>query len=174
MFSKEFLIKIYDSANMRRWNDKICPVEMRELDKQAHKMVIAYMLGKWEEDSARFDWQKIIEGGIFEFLQRLIVTDLKPQIFHKIKRDVVQYQKLNQWVFGQLSPLLSGFDPGFMERFKQYFEPQEDDIHRQILNAAHFYATRWEFDILERANPMGMRWQPSGKASTRKPGNITG
>ena len=49
MIRKALALRIYDAANMQRWNDKICPVELRELDKQAHKMVIAYMLGKFEE-----------------------------------------------------------------------------------------------------------------------------
>ena len=38
----------WSEANMQRWNDKIRPVELRELDKQAHKMVIAYLIGKFE------------------------------------------------------------------------------------------------------------------------------
>ena len=56
---------------MQRWNDLLRPVEFRELDKQAHKMIIAYVLGKHEEEknTRGFDWIKIIEGGIFEFLQ---------------------------------------------------------------------------------------------------------
>jgi len=28
-------------------------------------------------------------------------------------------------------------------------------VERRILTAAHFYATRWEFLIVERANPGG-------------------
>ena len=34
------------AASMQRWNDHIRPVELTELDKQAHKMVIAYVLAK--------------------------------------------------------------------------------------------------------------------------------
>lgn len=49
MIKKALLETIYDSASMQRWNDKIRPVELRELDKQAHKMVIAYVIGKIEE-----------------------------------------------------------------------------------------------------------------------------
>ena len=44
MLRKPLLLKIFDAANMQRWNDKIRPVELRELDKQAHKMVIAYLI----------------------------------------------------------------------------------------------------------------------------------
>jgi len=34
--SKDFILKILDAASMQRWNDKIRPVDLRELDKQAH------------------------------------------------------------------------------------------------------------------------------------------
>ena len=49
MIRKALLLKIFDAAYMQRWNDKIRPVDLIELDKQAHKMVIAYFLGKFEE-----------------------------------------------------------------------------------------------------------------------------
>ena len=81
LISKELLTRIYGAAYMQRWNDQIRPVELTELDKQAHKMIIAYMLGKFEEDNKDFRWIDIIEGGLFEFLQRLVITDLKPQVY---------------------------------------------------------------------------------------------
>lgn len=155
MIRKAFLLKLFDAANMQRWNDKIRPVELRELDKQAHKMVIAYFLGKFEEDSRGHDWISIIEGGIFEFLQRLVLTDLKPQIFYKIKEDSDKYAALNEWVARELEPFISPLGDPFVRRFKQYFAQPEDSINRRILSAAHFYATKWEFDIIERTNPEG-------------------
>lgn len=155
MIRKAFLLKLFDAANMQRWNDKIRPVELRELDKQAHKMVIAYFLGKFEEDSRGHDWISIIEGGIFEFLQRLVLTDLKPQIFYKIKEDSDKYAALNEWVARELEPFISPLGDPFVRRFKQYFAQSEDSINRRILSAAHFYATKWEFDIIERTNPEG-------------------
>lgn len=155
MIRKSLLLKIFDAANMQRWNDKIRPVELRELDKQAHKMVVAYFLGKFEEDEQGFDWREIIEGGIFEFFQRLVVTDLKPQIFYKIKDDKPKYRQLNDWVYSQLEPVLSPLGEDFSRRFKDYFSGEDTSINRRLLSAAHFYATKWEFDIIERANPEG-------------------
>ena len=46
MIRKALLLKLLDAAYMQRWNDKIRPVELIELDKQAHKMFIAYFLGQ--------------------------------------------------------------------------------------------------------------------------------
>jgi putative hydrolase of HD superfamily len=155
MIRKALLLKIFDAANMQRWNDKIRPVELRELDKQAHKMILAYFLGKFEEDRQGFDWIEIIEGGIFEFLQRLVITDLKPQIFYKIKEDRAKYGELNAWVYEKLRPVISPLGDAFCKKFRDYFADSQDSLNRKILRAAHFYATKWEFDIIERTNPGG-------------------
>lgn len=159
MIRKALLLKIYDAANMQRWNDKIRPVELRELDKQAHKMMLAYFLGKFEEEQRGFDWIEIIEGGIFEFLQRLVITDLKPQIFYKIKEDKTKYRELNAWVFNKLKPVISPLGDAFCNKFMNYFADSPDTLNRKILRAAHFYATKWEFDIIERTNPTGFEIQ---------------
>jgi len=157
MIRKPFILKIFDAANMQRWNDKIRPVELRELDKQAHKMIIAYILGKFEEEDKNkdFDWLEIIEGGMFEFLQRLVITDLKPQLFNKIKEDRNTNVKLNKWVYTQIKPLLSPISPEFPEKLKNYLLDPSENVNKKILKAAHTYATNWEFRIIERANPEG-------------------
>ncbi len=155
MIRKALLFKIYDAASMQRWNDKIRPVELCELDKQAHKMVIAYMLGKFEEDNPAFNWIGVIEGGIFEFLQRTVLTDLKPQIFHRIREDRARYTRLNEWIFEQLRPIISPLGVDFCDRLRSYLLQHEENVNRRILDAAHFYATKWEFEIIERANPNG-------------------
>ncbi len=155
MVRKPFLLKLFNAATIQRWNDKVRPMEFTELDKQAHKMVIAYFLGKFEENHPDFDWIKIIEGGIFELLQRIVLTDLKPPIIYKIKTDPHRYQQLNQWVANELSPVLGDLGEPFVERFANYFSASEDNINRRILSAAHFYATKFEFNIIERFNPDG-------------------
>lgn len=152
---KAFILTIQDAASMQRWNDKIRPVELRELDKQAHKMIIAYFLGKFEEGNPGFNWLELIEGGLFEFLQRLVITDLKPQVFDRIKQDAARYQQLNDWVFSRLEPILSPLGKELNDRFRNYFRTRDDTINKRILSAAHFYSTQWEFDIIERANPEG-------------------
>ncbi len=152
---KALLLKIFGAAYMQRWNDKVRPVELVELDKQAHKMIVAYFLGKFEETAEGFDWVGVIEGGLFELLQRLVITDLKPPIFYKIKSDRVKYGKLNDWVFKEIQPVISPLGAQFSERFRDYFASTDETPARSVLNAAHFYATKWEFAILERANPGG-------------------
>lgn len=40
---------IFEAAYIQRWNDHIRPQGFTELDKQAHKMMILYVLARYEE-----------------------------------------------------------------------------------------------------------------------------
>ncbi len=156
MIRKALLLKLLDAAYMQRWNDKIRPVELIELDKQAHKMIVAWFLARFEEERGTpVNWTRIVEGGLFELLQRIVITDLKPQIFYKIKSDTKKYRQLNEWVYGELRPLVSPLGKAFCRRYQDHFLERDDTVEQRILAAAHYHATRWEFRIIERANPGG-------------------
>ncbi len=158
MVKKSLLLKIYEAASMQRWNDQIRTIEITELDKQAHKMITAYILGKCEEDcgNKNIDWIKIIEAGLFEYLQRIILTDLKPPLFYEIKQNREKYLKLNKWVFNKIYPEISSLGQDFCSRFESYImQNVKTDINTQVIGAAHFYITKWEFDIIRRFNPDG-------------------
>ncbi|MFA6931864.1 MAG: HD domain-containing protein [Lentisphaeria bacterium] len=145
---------IYDAASIRRWNDQVNPMDFTELDKQAHKMIIAYVLAKVEEDvsPASVDWLKLLEGGIFEMLHRIILTDIKPPVFHKMMQE--KGQELNEWVFTRLENETCSVKGGFRERMKMHFFDR-NYAHREkrILKAAHYLATQWEFNILYKMCP---------------------
>jgi putative hydrolases of HD superfamily len=154
MLKKELFLKIYEAASMQRWNDQIRIFDFTELDKQAHKMVISYVLGKrQEEKSSGIDWIKIIEAGIFEFFWRMALTDLKPQVFRAIKEDDKKYKLLNEWIYNEISPIISPLGKDFSERFKSYLHDKKRDINRMTIAAAHFYSTKWEFDIIKHTSP---------------------
>ncbi len=157
MVKKELLLKIYEAASMQRWNDQIRVVEMTELDKQAHKMIIAYCLGKCEENARTegFNWVEVIEFGFFEFLQRIVLTDLKPPLFHRIKEDKEKYSLLNEWAYKRIKNVIAPLGEDFCRRFKSYLSEPKRNINRRIISAAHFYATKWEFNIIQRMNPEG-------------------
>lgn len=150
--TKGFILKLFNGANIQRWNDKIRPAELTELDKQAHKMITAYVLGKYEGTSGEFNWIDVIEGGIFEYLQRIEITDIKPPIFYEIKKKKEQYEELTKWVYKRLSPVITPLGADFKERYRTYFSNNEQSISRKVINAAHSYATNWEFDLIEPLN----------------------
>jgi putative hydrolases of HD superfamily len=152
---EDLIKRFYDAASMQRWNDHIRLVELIELDKQAHKMVIAYVIAKFEEErlgEGNVEWIKLIEGGIFEFLHRLVLTDIKPPVFHKMMAE--KGKELNKHVFRELKSDMGGLgDPKFKERFESYFSSPENTLERRILRAAHYLATNWEFKIIYHAAP---------------------
>ena len=151
MVGKDLLIELFQAAEMRRWNDKLCPIPITELDKQGHKMAIAYVLGKFAEHTSDFSWIEVIEGGLFEYFERLTLTDLKPQIFERIKANDETYNELKTEVYTRFTPLISDLN-GLDKRFETYLFHPRDTTSRKVLDAAHFYATKWEFDIIEREN----------------------
>jgi putative hydrolase of HD superfamily len=151
MLGKNLLIELFQAAEMRRWNDKLCPVPLTELDKQAHKMAIGYVLGKFAEPDGGFNWIELIEGGLFEYFERLTLTDLKPQIFEKIKANDETFHELKTDVYTRFKPLISDLN-GLDKRFEAYLFRPQNTVSRKALKAAHFYATKWEFDIIEREN----------------------
>ncbi len=153
--NKEFLQFIYQAAGMQRWNDHIRPNKgFTELDKQAHKMVFAYIIGRFEEEDRKvdIDWQKIIEGGLFELLHRLLLTDIKPPVFHKLMSK--KGDQLNTWVISKLEEKgVYRLHDSFRSKISEYYlNPQSNPLEKKILKASHYLATNWEFKIIYRLN----------------------
>lgn len=143
---------------MKRWNDKLRPAELMEVDKQAHKMMVAWVLfllnsGDLPPGERAALCGRIVEGGIFDYLYRLVITDIKPPIFYKIKENPTHYRQLTQWVLAALEPRVRSLGEPFWERLKDYHsKPGEEGLDRSILNAAHLYASGWEFNLIKSMN----------------------
>ncbi len=145
--------RCFEAASMLRWNDHIRPVELTELDKQAHKMVIAYTIAKIEEDRGNvINWLDLIEGFIFEFLYRLVLTDIKPPVFHRMIAE--RRKELNQYVLKNLKQDLNELEnEDFNKKFEKYFSHSKNTLERRIIRAAHYLATNWEFKIIYNSAP---------------------
>ena len=154
MVSKELIQLLFDAASIQRWNDHNRPHKgFTELDKQAQKMIYAYLLAKFEESDhyAQINWLQLIEGGFFEFLHRIILTDIKPPIFHKLMAR--KGELLNNWVITQLASKLEGVKNNFAEKFAAYlFQPEYSAQEKSILQASHYLATNWEFKLIYHLN----------------------
>ncbi len=165
MIREAILRTFYDAASMQRWNDHIRPVELTELDKQAHKMIIAFVVGRFEETvkNSPVNWRILIEGSIFEFLQRIIITDIKPQVFHKIIAE--KGDEINRWVLDQLKDSTHEIKGDFVKRFKQYlFDKEYAAIEKKILRASHYLATSWEFGIIYHMSPRSLGIEETKRA----------
>ena len=145
MINPRIIDYIFSSASIQRWNDYPRMVELVELDKQAHKFIIAYFIAKLEKD---INYTHLIEAGIFEFLRRVVVTDIRPDVFRKALQK--KSREINSWVISKLALSLKDIDNGtFLQKFEEYLN--NPDIYKKerfILKAASYLATRWEFSIV--------------------------
>lgn len=150
MITKSLISLIYEAASIQRWNDHIRPwTGFTELDKQAHKMFYAYVLAKCEGENV--DMIRLIEGGIFEFFHRIVVTDIKPPIYHKLVKE--KGAQLDAWVMSELKERMEGVGGGFFERMKLYYgDASYSELEKKILKAAHYHASNWEFKIIYPMN----------------------
>lgn len=151
MIRKSLISLIHVAASIQRWNDHIRPWNgFSELDKQAHKMVYAYVLAKCEGEG-NYDPLKLLEGGIFEFLHRIMLTDIKPPIYHSLMKE--KGEQINEWVLSELKGQLEGLKGDFYSKMRKYFtEENYAKKEKEILKAAHYYATHWEFEVIYPQN----------------------
>ncbi len=145
MLNPKLINAFFTAASIQRWNDYPRMVELVELDKQAHKFIIAYLLAKIEGD---VDMRSLIEVGIFEFLRRVVVTDIRPDVFRKMLQK--KKHELNEWVLSQLDVGLFDIDSGeFIKKFQLYLKDDSSyEKERFIHKAASYISTRWEFSII--------------------------
>ncbi|QKF58769.1 HD domain-containing protein [Aliarcobacter lanthieri] len=145
MINPKIIDYIFSSASIQRWNDYPRMVELVELDKQAHKFVIAYFIAKLEDG---INFTHLIEAGIFEFLRRVVVTDIRPDVFRKALQK--KSKEINSWVIEKLRFSLQDIDNGnFLQKFEEFLnDPSMYKKERFILKAASYLSTKWEFSIV--------------------------
>jgi len=149
MLNPKLIQSLFTAASIQRWNDYPRMVELVELDKQAHKFIIAYLFAKIEIDNGSdIDMVALIEAGMFEFLRRVVVTDIRPDVFRVMLHK--KSKELNGWVLSQLGELIDDVDDGeFYKRFEQYL--QDENMYKKerfIHKAASYISTKWEFSII--------------------------
>ncbi|MGJ0456945.1 HD domain-containing protein [Aliarcobacter cryaerophilus] len=145
MINPKIIDYIFSSASIQRWNDYPRMVDLVELDKQAHKFIIAYFIAKLEDD---INFTHLIEAGIFEFLRRVVVTDIRPDVFRKALQK--KSKEINTWVVGKLKSSIENIDNGnFLQKFEEFLnDPNMYKKERFILKAASYLSTKWEFSIV--------------------------
>lgn len=145
MINPKIIDYIFSSASIQRWNDYPRMVELVELDKQAHKFIIAYFIAKLEDD---VNMTHLIEAGIYEFLRRVVVTDIRPDVFRKALQK--KAPEINTWVISKLKDSIEEVDGGnFLNKFEEYLnDPTMYAKERFILKAASYLSTKWEFSIV--------------------------
>ncbi len=155
---KALLRRIFSGSFMQRWNDRLRPCSLFEIDKQAHKMIVAAQLlcracqGQPEKEYYALS-EAIIEGAVFDYLFRTVTTDIKPQLFYRIQANEEHYAKLLEYVLNELTPLLASLGDDFRKRFEDWHRDRNfDSAERRLLRAAHLTASYWEFNLIAPIN----------------------
>jgi putative hydrolase of HD superfamily len=129
-----------------------------ELDKQGHKMILAWLLWHCNAEDLPRDERlalglQVVEGGLFNCLYRLVITDIKPPVFYRIKANKAHYAQLTDFVLRELEPAVRPLGEDFWDRMCAFFRNDGYGTRAdQILSAAHLYASSWEFGLIEPLN----------------------
>ena len=85
---KNLVFKIFEGFSIQRWNDLIRPFELVEMDKAGEKMVLAYIIGKFEENKgSKIDWYWMIYASFFDLLRKIALCDIKAPVQQMLKRE---------------------------------------------------------------------------------------
>ncbi|NLK62656.1 MAG: HD domain-containing protein [Fusobacteria bacterium] len=152
MLPLNIIEKLFSASNIQRWNDHIKSIELTEIDKQSHKAIIAFLIAKIEEDLGNnINYTDLIEIMLFQTLHRIVLTDLRPNIYHKIMKE--KGEELNKWVYSKLENDFPTENTCLKDRFNMFlFEKNSYNYERKILDAAHYLATLWEFNHIYQLN----------------------
>ncbi len=152
---KEFALKIFEGFSIDRWNDLVRPFDLVEMDKEAEKMVLAYIIGKYEEHKGvAVDWEWMIYASLFDLLKKIALCDIKSPVQRLIHTQYPEeYKKLNKWVVDQYRGLITSDE--IFDRFSKYVDRTPgcvNDETSRIFRAAHKYSTLRELEMISMVN----------------------
>ena len=158
--NKNLVLRIFEGFSIQRWNDLVRPFDLVEMDKAAEKMVLAYIIGKYEEKKgSTVDWYWMIYASLFDLLKKIALCDIKARVQQMLKREYpAEYMRLNEWVLNQYRQLIK--DDSLFSKFTIYIGqkagslsvPEELKKTMHIYNAAHKYSTIRELEMLSVVN----------------------
>lgn len=157
MVNKQFVLKLFEGFSIERWTDLVRPFELIEMDKSAEKMVLAYMIGKFEEAKENvIDWEWMIYASLFDLLRKIALCDIKSPLQRQIKREYPEeYERLNDWVLDQYKDIIA--DDELFTLFSKYIHDQnrvgrKETLTERVFTAAHKYSAMREFEMLAVVN----------------------
>lgn len=144
---------LFESAHIQRWNEFIRPpIGLSELDKQSHKAVIAFILSNLERDAGNdVDELKLINGFLYEFFERTLLTDIKPPIYRRLLDK--NAQQLHEWSLSELAKRAPELYGSFGEDMRAYLLSSDNSsIEKRILKAGHYLSSRYELNVISPQN----------------------
>lgn len=160
MLNKKLVLKIFEAFSIERWNDLIRPFDLIEMDKAAEKMVLAYIIGKFEESAGKkINWTWMINASFFDLLIKIALCDIKAPVQALIKQEYPsEYMRLNEWVLNQYRTLID--DDELFSLFTIYIGQkagsipvkEEDKLTFHVYKAAHKFSTFRELQMIKPVN----------------------
>lgn len=157
--NKKLALKIFEGFSIQRWNDLIRPFDLVEMDKAGEKMVLAYILGKFEENKGvKIDWEWMIYASLFDLLRKIALCDIKAPVQQMLKKEFpLEYMRLNEWVLNQYKGVLedelfSQFTIYIGQKAGSFSVPEELKSTIHVYQAAHKYSTIRELEMLAVVN----------------------
>ena len=157
---KTLALKIFEGFSIQRWNDLIRPFDLVEMDKAAEKMVLAYIIGKYEENNGKkIDWKWMIYASLFDLLRKISLCDIKAPVQQMLRRQFPnEYMHLNEWVLNQYKQIMP--DESLFSDFTIYVGrqagsfkiPEDLKLSMDVYRAAHKYSTMRELEMLAVVN----------------------
>ncbi len=157
---KDLVLKIFEGFSIQRWNDLIRPFDLVEMDKAGEKMVLAYIIGKFEEKKGnKIDWVWMIYASLFDLLRKISLCDIKAPVQQMLKNEFKEeYLRLNEWVLNQYKDMIP--DSKLFSEFTIYTGQKagsfkiSEKLQRTLMvyNAAHKYSTIREMEMIAPVN----------------------
>ncbi len=156
---EETLKRLFEGYFILRWNDRVHPIPLVEMDRHGHRMMLAFLMGQMEARAGRtVDWSYLITGGTFHLFRKLVFSDLKPAVSARLYKNNPQVlSRMNRYVMDQVVPWLDAQSAHLLQIYVRenpevsYPAPHRTFTYR-LLRAATKFATFREFQLLKRIN----------------------
>jgi len=145
--------KLFESFSILRWNDRLRPIELLEIDHNALKSMLTYFLGKTSEQQQKIDWRRIVDVNVMDLLSKISTSDIQSAVRDRLKNEqafktfiIKDWEKpslrLDKFISNRKSVL---------DLLKNYIEGKKNDsAEYKILRFSHKYTTFREFKSIKK------------------------
>lgn len=157
---KDLALKIFEGFSIQRWNDLVRPFDLVEMDKAGEKMVLAYIIGKYEEHNGhKIDWYWMIYASLFDLLRKIALCDIKAPVQQMLKKQFPdEFMRLNEWVLNQYKAIMkdeklfADFTIYVGQKSGSFAIPERLKQTIRVYEAAHKFSTIRELNMLAVVN----------------------
>lgn len=142
---------LFEGFSIQRWNDRLRPIPLCEMDKNACKMMLTYFIGKiYESKGEKIDWKSLIDKGIYNIIIKTCLSDISPKVHNKLRENGEEYSNsIKKVVKNSLENL--NIPREYIEKFEVYITNERSNMlsaEDHILRLCHHISVNQEYKIL--------------------------